>query len=300
MLKRHAIKKIIISTGTLLIFFLIYFFPNQNNFSIPEEIIYIDELTLPLYTIDQNNYVARTNIIKKENDDINYIINVLTKGSINSNYLPSNFYSPIPKGTKLIDYSLNDGLLKLNFSKELLNVTEEDEEKMIESLIYSLCELDNVKNIMIFVENEKLNELPNSKIKLPTTLDKSYGINKVYDIKNFKDTTKTTIYYLSKYENDFYYVPISKITNSDEKNYVEIIVNELKTSPIYENNLLSYLNASYELESYEILENSIILSFNNNLIASLEDKDLVEKVKYSISLSLRDTYNLDNIIINMN
>ena len=171
---------------------------------------------------------------------------------------------------------------------------------MIESLIYSLCELDNVKNIMIFVENEKLNELPNSKIKLPTTLDKSYGINKVYDIKNFKDTTKTTIYYLSKYENDFYYVPISKITNSDEKNYVEIIVNELKTSPIYENNLLSYLNASYELESYEILENSITLSFNNNLIASLEDKDLVEKVKYSISLSLRDTYNLDNIIINMN
>ncbi|MDD5865514.1 MAG: GerMN domain-containing protein [bacterium] len=300
MLKRHAIKKIIISTGTLLIFFLIYFFPNQNNFSIPEEVIYIDELTLPLYTIDQNNYVARTNIIKKENDDINYIINVLTKGSINSNYLPSNFYSPIPKGTKLIDYSLNDGLLKLNFSKELLNVTEEDEEKMIESLIYSLCELDNVKNIMIFVENEKLNELPNSKIKLPTTLDKSYGINKVYDIKNFKDTTKTTIYYLSKYENDFYYVPISKITNSDEKNYVEIIVNELKTSPIYENNLLSYLNASYELESYEILENSITLSFNNNLIASLEDKDLVEKVKYSISLSLRDTYNLDNIIINMN
>ena len=300
MLKRHAIKKIIISTGALLIFFLIYFFPNQNNFSIPEEVIYIDELTLPLYTIDQNNYVARTNIIKKENDDINYIINVLTKGSINSNYLPSNFYSPIPKGTKLIDYSLNDGLLKLNFSKELLNVTEEDEEKMIESLIYSLCELDNVKNIMIFVENEKLNELPNSKIKLPTTLDKSYGINKVYDIKNFKDTTKTTIYYLSKYENDFYYVPISKITNSDEKNYIEIIVNELKTSPIYENNLLSYLNASYELESYEILENSITLSFNNNLIASLEDKDLVEKVKYSISLSLRDTYNLDNIIINMN
>ena len=171
---------------------------------------------------------------------------------------------------------------------------------MLESLIYSLCELDNVNKIMIFVENEKLNELPNSKAKLPTVLDKTYGINKVYDIKNIKDTSKTTIYYLSKYDDELYYVPITKITNNDEKNYVEIIVNELKTSPIYESNLLSYLNASYELESYEILENSITLSFNNNLIASLEDKDLVEKVKYSISLSLRDTYNLDDIIINMN
>ena len=254
---------------------------------------------MPLYTLDQNSYVARTNIIKKNEDDINYIINVLTKNSINSNYLAANFTPVIPENTKLLDYSLNDNILKLNFSKELLNVSEKDEEKMIESLIYSLCEIKDVNKIMIFVEGKELNELPNSKIKLPTVLDKSFGVNKVYDVNNIKGIVKTTVYYMKKYEDDLYYVPITKITNSDKK-CIEIIIDELKSSPTYESNLLSFLTASYELENYEILDNTISLTFNNKLLANLNDEEITEKVKYSLALSIRDSLNIEDIVININ
>lgn len=299
MLKKRAIKRIITSTGALFIFLLIYIFPKQEKYSIPEEVIYVNELTMPLYTLDQNSYVARTNIIKKNEDDINYIINVLTKNSINSNYLAANFTPVIPENTKLLDYSLNDNILKLNFSKELLNVSEKDEEKMIESLIYSLCEIKDVNKIMIFVEGKELNELPNSKIKLPTVLDKSFGVNKVYDVNNIKGIVKTTVYYMKKYEDDLYYVPITKITNSDKK-CIEIIIDELKSSPTYENNLLSFLTASYELENYEILDNTISLTFNNKLLANLNDEEITEKVKYSLALSIRDSLNIEDIVININ
>ncbi len=299
MLKKRAIKRIITSTGALFIFLLIYIFPKQEKYSIPEEVIYVNELTMPLYTLDQNSYVARTNIIKKNEDDINYIINVLTKNSINSNYLAANFTPVIPENTKLLDYSLNDNILKLNFSKELLNVSEKDEEKMIESLIYSLCEIKDVNKIMIFVEGKELNELPNSKIKLPTVLDKSFGVNKVYDVNNIKGIVKTTVYYMKKYEDDLYYVPITKITNSDKK-CIEIIIDELKSSPTYESNLLSFLTASYELENYEILDNTISLTFNNKLLANLNDEEITEKVKYSLVLSIRDSLNIEDIVININ
>lgn len=299
MLKKRAIKRIITSTGALFIFLLIYIFPKQEKYSIPEEVIYVNELTMPLYTLDQNSYVARTNIIKKNEDDINYIINVLTKNSINSNYLAANFTPVIPENTKLLDYSLNDNILKLNFSKELLNVSEKDEEKMIESLIYSLCEIKDVNKIMIFVEGKELNELPNSKIKLPTVLDKSFGVNKVYDVNNIKGIVKTTVYYMKKYEDDLYYVPITKITNSDKK-CIEIIIDELKSSPTYESNLLSFLTASYELENYEILDNTILLTFNNKLLANLNDEEITEKVKYSLALSIRDSLNIEDIVININ
>lgn len=299
MLKKRAIKRIITSTGALFIFLLIYIFPKQEKFNIPEEVIYVNELTMPLYTLDQNSYVARTNIIKKNEDDINYIISVLTKNSINSNYLATNFTPVIPENTKLLDYSLNDNILKLNFSKELLNVSEKDEEKMIESLIYSLCEINGINKIMIFVEGKELNELPNSKIKLPTVLDKSFGVNKVYDVNNIKGIVKTTIYYMKKYEDDLYYVPITKITNSDKK-CIEIIIDELKSSPTYESNLLSFLTASYELENYEILDNSISLTFNNKLLANLNDEEITEKVKYSLALSIRDSLNIEDIVININ
>lgn len=299
MLKKRALRRIIISTLALFVLLLIYVFPKNDELDIPNEIIFTNEITIPIYTVDQNNLVARTNIIKKENDDITYIINVLTKKSNYSNYLMTNFLPIIPENTKLINYSLNDKVLKLNFSKELLNVNENDEEKMIESLVYSLCNLKDVDKIIIFVENQKLNELPHSKKKLPASLDKNYGINKVYDINTFKSVTKATIYFMSKYENNYYYVPITKITN-DSQNAVEIIINELKSTPTYENNLISFLNASYTLKNYELLENEINLSFDNNMLLSLKNNDLLEKVKYSIELSLKDTFNVENVVINFN
>ena len=291
MLKKNALRRICISTFSLFIVLLLCIFPN-NETSYPEEIISINELTMPLYIKDQNGYVARTNIIKKKDNDIEYIINLLTKGSLYENYLPINFEPLIPENTKLLNYSLNDKVLKLNFSKEFLLVKENDEEKMIESLIYSLCELESIDKILIYVENKKLNELPNSKIKLPVSLDKSYGINKVYDIKSFKNVTKTTIYYASKTDDLTYYIPITKITNNDA-NAVEIIVKELKTSPIYESNLISFLNASYELKNYEIMENSVNMSFNNKILLNLNDENITEKVKYTLSLSIRDTLGKD-------
>ena len=291
MLKKNALRRICISTFSLFIVLLLCIFPN-NETSYPEEIISINELTMPLYIKDQNGYVARTNIIKKKDNDIEYIINLLTKGSLYENYLPVNFEPLIPENTKLLNYSLNDKVLKLNFSKEFLLVKKNDEEKMIESLIYSLCELKTIDKILIYVENKKLNELPNSKVKLPVSLDKSYGINKVYDIKSYKNVTKTTIYYASKTDDLTYYIPITKITNNDA-NAVEIIVKELKTSPIYESNLISFLNASYELKNYEIMENSVNMSFDNKMLLNLNDENITEKVKYTLALSIRDTLGKD-------
>lgn len=297
MLKKNALRRICISTFSLFIVLLLCIFPN-NETSYPEEIISINELTMPLYIKDQNGYVARTNIIKKKDNDIEYIINLLTKGSLYENYLPVNFEPLIPENTKLLNYSLNDKVLKLNFSKEFLLVKKNDEEKMIESLIYSLCELKTIDKILIYVENKKLNELPNSKVKLPVSLDKSYGINKVYDIKSYKNVTKTTIYYASKTDDLTYYIPITKITNNDA-NAVEIIVKELKTSPIYESNLISFLNASYELKNYEIMENSVNMSFDNKMLLNLNDENITEKVKYTLALSIRDTLGKD-VSININ
>lgn len=301
MFKKIIIKKIAIAISAILIVVLFCLFPSGNISDIPEEVLFVDELVMPIYLVDQNNYVARTDIIKANDseDIIEYIIGALTIDSKSAPLLPVGFYSVIPMNTNLIDYSLKDGLLKLNFSKDFLTVNSDNEEKMIESLIYSLCELETVNQLMIFVEGQNLLKLPNSQKELPIVLDKNYGINKVYEFDDIKNTTKTTIYYLSKYYDNLYHVPITKITNSKAE-HIEVIINELKAAPIHETNLISYLNASYELKDYEILENSITLSFNNALIASIDEQSIVEEVKYSISLSIRDTYNINDIVINMN
>lgn len=297
MLKKMALKKIVISSLALIILLIICLFPNKTNYDFKTTLTYTTPIVQPIYLIDNNNYVARYNIIRKTNETlelVDYVIENLTISDKNGYYLPNGFNAIIPKNTKILNKSLEDDLLKINFSKQLLNIDKENEEKMLEAIVYSLLEIKGIKKIMIFVEGENLTKLPNSGKNIAIILDKNIGINKTYDINSLKETDKTTTYYLSKIDNAYYYVPVTSITNND-KEKVEIIIEKLKTSPTYKTNLISFLASNTELLNYEILENSVSLSFNNNIL-SLDNNQITEEVKYSIALSIRDTYNINQTI----
>ena len=298
MLKKYAIKKIMLSSIALLILTILYFFPKENQtFEIPSTINYKDSLQSAIYLVDKNDYVARTGVINNNKDTIDsikYLISCLTINSNNEVYIPYEFNAIIPKNTKLKDLSLENGLLKLNFSQEFLDTTKNNEEKMLESIVYTLTSLKEVKEIMIFVEDNILNKLPISQKQLPTILDKSFGINKIYNIDNIKNTTQVTTYYLSKSNDNYYYVPITTVSN-EESEKIEIIIEQLKSKPITKTNLIGFLHANAELEDYEILSNSINLSFNNYLLDDIENETILEEVKYAIAYSINDTYGIDNV-----
>ncbi len=300
MLKRALQRRIMVYSLAFLIISILYFFPD-NTTKYQSTTNYINVDSTPIYLLNKDNYVIRTTLISSEKDaipKIKELIEALTIGSPTSENVPKNFKQIIPKNTRILNISLEKGLLKISFSKEFLNVSKENEEKLIESLIYTLTELKEVKEIMLFIEEEKLETLPQTKIKLPNTLNRSFGINKVYDITSIKDSTKTTIYYIGKENNLTYYIPVTKIDNKNN-NKIEVIIEELKSSPIYETNLISYLASSVELLNYETLENQISLSFNNEIF-DLQEENISEEVKYSIALSLKDTLNIENVIFKVN
>lgn len=300
MIKKSSIRRICVATLTLFILLIIYFFPS-NDTVIKEHLSYITKDEMPIFLVDNSDYVARTSIVKNSSETIEQIkeiIEALTKNTKKSSYIRDGFKPIIPDGTKILDLKLEENILTINFSKELLNVVHCDEQKMIEAIIYSLTEIKDIKKIKILVEGKPLTNLPNSNKKLPEYLDKSYGINKIYNLDSLKETTKTTIYYLSKNKDYYYYVPVTKVSN-EKTERVEIIIKELKSTPIYHTNLISYLAASANMTSYEMLENAISLSFNNYLIANIKEEDILEEVKYSIALSIRDTYGINEVIFNI-
>ena len=300
MLKKSALRRIMVSSIALIIVSVLYFFPNEKELAkIRQDVEYVSVHEAPIYLINPEEYVVRTNIATTSEDTLTLVkemIDALTEGSAKEEYISEHFSTVIPKGTTVIDLSLENGLLKIDFSKDILNVSKDREEKLIESLVYTLTEIEGIDEIMIFVEGEKLDVLPQSNIKLPNTLDRSYGINKVYDITNLKDLTKTTVYYIGEFNDLVYYVPVTKLENDTGKDKIEIIIDELKSSPIYETNLMSYLASSVELESYEELENQVTLSFNNAIFDDFNEENILEEVKYSISLSLQDTLDIDEVI----
>lgn len=298
MLKKSSLRRIMVATLALFILLIIYFFPTTTP--IEESLSYIEKQEMPIFLVDSLEYIARTTIVQESentNDLILEVIESLTINSEKSNYIRDGFKGIIPEGTTVKEITLENGILTINFSKEILNISENNEEKMIEAIVYSLMEIPEIKKISILVDGEKLRALPNSKKKLPEFLDKSYGVNKIYNLDSIKDTNKTTVYYLSKYDDYYYYVPVTKISNETGEK-AEIIIKELKSTPIYHTNLISYLAASTNLTNYELLENSISLSFDNHLLANLNDEDMLEEVKYSIALSLRDSYGIEKVLFN--
>lgn len=300
MIKKSSIRRICVATLALFILLIIYFFPS-SDVTIKEHLSYIKKDEMPIFLVDNSNYVARTSIVKSSetiNEQIKEIIETLTINSKKSTYIRYGFKPIIPENTKIIDLKLDNEILTINFSKEFLTVNETNEEPMLEALIYSLTELKEIKKIKILVENIPFTKLPNSNKKLPEYLDKTYGINKIYNLNSLKETSKTTIYYLSKINDYYYYVPVTKVSN-EKLERVEIIIKELKSTPIYHTNLISYLKASANMTNYELLENAISLSFNNYLIANMKEEQILEEVKYSIALSLRDTYGINEVIFNI-
>ena len=180
MLKKSSLRRIMVATLALFILLIIYFFPTKNEFT--ETLTYLKKEQMPIFLVDSLEYIARTSIVKTSkttNDLIYEVIESLTIDSEKSNYIRDGFKGIIPKNTKVLDTTLKEGILTINFNKYFLNVSVSDEEKMLEALIYSLLEIPEIKKISILVEGEKLNELPNSKKKLPKYLDRYFGINKI-------------------------------------------------------------------------------------------------------------------------
>ena len=292
MIKLFTFRKIAISTLLLLVAFLLYNYPEELN----EDVTIKDNTMINIYLVDFNGYVAMTKVASSLNfeDALYTIIDSLTIGNDN---LPDGFSGVLPENTKLLSYSLDGDLLKVNFSKELLNVSIDTEEDMIESLVYSLTLLENVDKVMIFVEGDKLNELPNSHRKLDLYLDRNYGINKIVDISSLSSTKMVTVYYLDN--SDSYYIPVSYVVN-DTQDKIQIIVNSLKTNKFNSSNLSSHLDYQVELMNYEATEEEFLLNFNDSLLDSIYDGELKEEVKYALSYSIYDTFGIESVVFEVN
>ena len=308
MLKKMSLRKITVTSLALFSLFLLYLMPDNeeetkytmSNSNI--EYVYNNTKEV-IYLLDSNNYIART-IIKGWNCDSiekakNLIESLIIDGK-NNDSIPNGFRPIIPSGTEILNIDLKDKVLTINFSKDLLDVKEELEEKMIESIIYTLTSLDEIDKVIIKVEGKTLEKLPNSKKILKEILDKSYGINKKYDIVKPTNINSYTIYYVSKYNDNEYYVPVTKYINNDNIDKVKVIINELSSSPIYENNLMSYLNTDTSLINYTQNEDILKLNFNDSIYSSKNSSNILEEVIYTISLSINDNYNVKEIIFEVN
>jgi spore germination protein gerM len=304
MLKKMFTKKLILIMAVTFSLTLVCLIPNDSSkLNAKQELKYVDKEVAKsvAYLLDSNNYLARTMVVTsnaKIEEKARELMEILIKDGKGESKIPNGFRSLISSETKINSVHYNDGLIKVDFSSELLDTNIEQEEKIIEAIVYTLTSIENVDKVIIYVDGDILTKLPKTGITLPSTLDKSYGINKEYDISSYKDINKVTVYYVSKYNDNTYYVPVTKYLN-DEREKIKIIVDELASSYLYNSNLMSYLNSNTTLLSSEITDDTLSLVFNQYIFSDQTTKNILEEVIYTIGLSIGVNYDVKQVVFNV-
>lgn len=301
MLKKISIRKIGLTTAALFALTLIYLLPNnKQKLDVNSELEYVDSsvITSPIFLTDKNSYVALTEVAVSANDPLDKareLLNILTIGGTDSK-IPSGFNAVIPPDTTINSINLDEGILKIDFSEDLLDVDKEYEEKLIETIVYTLTSIDGISKVIIYVDGDILTKLPKSNIYLPSTLDRSFGINKQYEFTSTDNINDVTVYYINEINDKYYYVPVTKYLN-DSRDKITIIIDELTTNFNHNSKLMSFMNEEAKLVSSNIENRKISLDFNSYIFDDATTKDVLEEVIYTICLSAKDNYDIDEVVL---
>lgn len=303
MLRKKAINRIFITTMAVFVVLIISSFKLMKN----DNVIYDDAYYInssdevAIYTLNSDNFITKTSVYIDNKlsmeKKIKTLLEIMIEKNNKSSLLPNNFKPILPKNTEVLNVVIVDDILKINFSKALLNITAEQSDKMIEAITYTLGSIDNIKGIEIYVDNILLEYAPNTNKKLPSLLTKDYGINKTYNIENTNDIKKVNLYYNYSANDISYLVPITKYIN-DKRDKIEIIVEELTNKLIKEKNLVSHLSNKLLLLSYELDVNSLKLTFNDEINNNLNEIDsLIYSIFSNYDIKKIEIYNNSNILV---
>lgn len=291
MLKRKSLNKIYLTTLVLFIMLVTitfdYLKADKNNIIYETE--YVSNLVnTHIYLLNKDNLLVKVDHLLRSNtleENIEDIINELFV--TNKKY--NNLKGLIPSNTKLNRITIDDKTANLDFSNDLLKVNKNIEEKVIESIVYSLIELEKIDNVKITIEGNPLTKLEKNNKNLPILLNESIGINKDYTLNSIKDIEKVVIYYVFNDNKDNYYVPVTKYVNSRDSK-IKIIIDSLKGNYFSNTNLISYLNRNSNID-FKLDTDILTITFDSL------NEDTLESVTYSISNSVFDSVEKINKVI---
>ena len=293
MIKKYTINKICVTSVSLFLILMFYLVPSTPESEVKIDKSIGDKKEVVVYLMDKDYYLGRMieyasydNIV----DLVNKKLDILINGSDELN----SFSPIIPKNTKVNSIKVDKNNIYIDFSKDILNVSKYNEELMIESIIYTITDINGIDNIYLSINKEPLKILPKSNKEIPYPLNRGYGINKKYDLDSLNNITKTTVYFNKSYDDVEYLVPITKVMNTTSEK-IDIIIEELKSIVNAQYNLNSYIPNNLEVVSHEVNDDKMNLIFNE-FILDKEKLVVLEEVKYAIAQSIFANYNVKEVV----
>ncbi|MEN8701219.1 GerMN domain-containing protein [Bacillus infantis] len=255
-----------------------------------------------LYLVDKNGYVVPQTLALPKTDSVaKQALEYLVQNGPVTDMLPNDFRAVLPADTKL-SVNVKDKVATVDFSKEFGDYQAEDEEKILESVTWTLTQFDSIEKVKLQMNGHALTEMPVNGTPISETLSRAKGINMdTSDAVDISNTKSLTVYYLGGEEGAYYYVPVTKRISAQEDNQVEAVVKELVKGPSFTSNLFTDFMPEVELLGDPKIENGLAtLDFNESVYGSFEEKIISQHLLNSLVLSLTEQKGIESVAVTVN
>lgn len=256
-----------------------------------------------LYLIDKNGYVVpQTLNLPKTQSVAKQALEYLVVNGKGQEMLPNGFRAVLPENTELsVDIDKEKHVATVNFSKEFKEYQPEDEQKILQSVTWTLTQFENVEKVKLKMNGHELAEMPVKGTPISENLSRASGIN--YDVADVADITNTkpvTVYFIGGEEDNYYYVPVTRRVKASEKDPITAAVNELIKGPSDQSNLVSEFAHDLKLiEAPKYADGQVTLNFNKNIYSSFNEKDKVvsQHLLDALVLSLTEQKGVEKVAV---
>jgi len=265
----------------------------------PDEILVNNQYdnAIQVYLIDEERdlipFTVLTNDIADPKDNIKEALNYMIYG----NFLTSVASGILPKQTIVEDVIIENGTVQLHFNPELLSYDPKDELRLLEAITYTATQYDHQANVEIYINQKKLDRLPQYQTAIPNPLTREIGINNFEVLQgNLHDSIPVTICYTKEKEDSLYYVLKTIRTQKEDtmlntmiQSMIEdISVSSLLTQPIHQEGVRN-------IEVVSLEDDVLTLDVDRQFLS--EEKTAREHLLNTLMISLKESTSIEVLIL---
>ncbi|MBA9084566.1 germination protein M [Fontibacillus solani] len=223
-----------------------------------------EEALSTVFLKDEHGWLAPVSLHLPQGDAASKytrMLEMLVKDGTYSNYIPTGFSGVLPKNTevKAVTIKQDEQLAIVEFNKSFGEYDKGDERKLLEAVTWTLLGDPQIKNVQLWMDGAKLNEMPINGTPLDRPLNSNLGINlELGEGTNLSQTRPVTVFFSASTSGGVqYYVPVTRFV-SLESSPVTAAIGELIKGPSKASGLERVLTDQSVLKAVEISEDGVI------------------------------------------
>ncbi len=225
-----------------------------------------------VYLLSNDDYVVPLSVkMEKRSTTQEEILEVFACLKTNSKVANKHLHGYIPENTKINELTIVDNMLTLDMSEEFLTYSETNELKMVESLVYTFLDFENINALSLKVEGKVLNQMPKGNLVINNPLTLEMGINKptISPIETLSKSA-SVVYYEKQYGDQKYYVPLT-VMSEKQDSPIKAFYEATKIKP-------SIVSGFKRIMTYNQIDHSVEPLINEqDVVIGLTDQALMDE-----------------------